>query len=80
MTAPMPKPPEAAQLDWRDPQGYEYTKTLTRETWPWEFLRRNPKYRAEWTRLAQARPSSRALGAVTTLLAEAAASWGLIPF
>ena len=35
-------------LDWCDPQSYAYTRTLTRDAWAWEFLRRNPDYRAAW--------------------------------
>ncbi len=35
-------------IDWCDPQGYAYTRTLTRDAWAWEFLRRNPDYRAAW--------------------------------
>lgn len=33
--------------DWRLPAAYEYTKQLSRSGWAWEFLRRNPLYRAE---------------------------------
>src|SRR5580658_4569286 len=34
--------------DWRDPNSYAYTQHLTGEGWAWEFLRRNPTYRAAW--------------------------------
>ncbi len=41
--------------DWRDPSTYDYTRHLTREGWAWEFLRRNPTYRATWsTQIKQA--------------------------
>ena len=33
--------------DWRDAESYAYTRDLTPEGWAWEFLRRNPEYRAE---------------------------------
>jgi hypothetical protein len=36
--------------DWRNPQDYDFTQTLTAEQWAWEFLRRNPRYREEWQR------------------------------
>lgn len=38
-------------LDWRDESCYEFTGRLTSHMWAWEFLRRNPEYRAfcvEW--------------------------------
>ena len=31
--------------NWRDPRTYEYTLTLSRRGWAWEFLRRNPAFR-----------------------------------
>jgi len=34
--------------DWRNAAAYAFTERLTREQWPWEFLRRNPDYRREW--------------------------------
>lgn len=34
--------------DWRPPDSYAFTATLTREQWAWEFLRRNPGYRRDW--------------------------------
>lgn len=33
---------------WRDAESYAYTRDLTPEGWAWEFLRRNPEYRAEY--------------------------------
>ncbi len=36
------------QPDWQDDAAYEYTKTLDLEGWAWEFLRRNPEYKADW--------------------------------
>lgn len=38
--------------DWRDPANYAYTAHLTARGWAWEFLRRNPAFRA----LAQRSP------------------------
>lgn len=32
--------------NWKDPTDYDFTRQLTREGWVWEFLRRNPQYRA----------------------------------
>ncbi|MCA1906238.1 MAG: winged helix-turn-helix domain-containing protein [Desulfarculus sp.] len=36
------------EFDWRDPKCYEYTKSHTCYQWAWEFLRRNPEYKADW--------------------------------
>ncbi len=36
-------------MEWRDRKAYDYASTLTRLAWAWEFLRRNPYYRAAWT-------------------------------
>lgn len=36
------------QPDWQNASTYEYTETLNLEGWAWEFLRRNPEYKAEW--------------------------------
>lgn len=30
------------------PEDYAYTKSLGREGWAWEFVRRNPEYRKDW--------------------------------
>jgi hypothetical protein len=35
-------------LNWQSPDDYQFTNTLSREQWAWEFLRRNPDYRREW--------------------------------
>ena len=32
--------------DWRDASSYDYTRDFTHDAWAWEFLRRNPTYRA----------------------------------
>ena len=34
--------------DWTDPTAYRFTADLSAAQWAWEFLRRNPRYRAEW--------------------------------
>jgi hypothetical protein len=36
--------------DWRDPAKYPDPKTTKPVRWAWEFLRRNPSYRADWER------------------------------
>ena len=56
-------------LDWCDPQSYAYTRTLTRDAWAWEFLRRNPDYRAAWAHV---------VGQVRRLPAPAARRFGLV--
>lgn len=44
----MREPPSPdAEPDWRRPETYAYTETLTRRGWAWEFLRRNPAFRAD---------------------------------
>jgi hypothetical protein len=35
-------------MDWRASSDYEHCAALTREQWAWEFLRRNPAYRADY--------------------------------
>lgn len=34
--------------DWTRPQAYAFTERLDAAQWAWEFLRRNPRYQAEW--------------------------------
>ena len=34
--------------DWRDPDDYAFTKDLKPWQWAWQFLRRNPDYRADF--------------------------------
>jgi hypothetical protein len=36
-------------LDWTDAAAYQFTNSLSAGQWAWEFLRRNPRYRAEWS-------------------------------
>jgi hypothetical protein len=38
--------------DWKNPGDYEFTKKLGRDrrAWTWEFMRRNPEYRADYTK------------------------------
>lgn len=38
-------------VDWRKPEDYEYTLGLSLHQWAWEFLRRNPAYRAGFKEL-----------------------------
>lgn len=40
----------AQQIDWRSAAAYDYTERLPRPGWAWEFLRRNPKYRAAYAK------------------------------
>lgn len=42
----MPPGPEE-EPDWRRPETYAHTEALTRVDWAWEFLRRNPAFRAD---------------------------------
>ncbi len=34
--------------DWQDAAAYKYTEKLDLAGWAWEFLRRNPEYKADW--------------------------------
>lgn len=43
-----------ALADWREQTSYAYTRDLTRDAWAWEFLRRNPAYRATWDHIRRA--------------------------
>ena len=36
--------------DWRQPQNYSYTESLSVEQWAWGFLRRNRGYQQDWQR------------------------------
>lgn len=36
------------QRDWRNPNDYRFTETLSPELWAWQFLRRNPEYRRDY--------------------------------
>lgn len=45
---------EGDEPDWRQPETYAYTATLTRAGWAWEFLRRNPAFQADLARHAPA--------------------------
>lgn len=38
---------EGDEPDWRRPETYAYTTSLTRAGWAWEFLRRNPAFQAD---------------------------------
>ena len=42
--------------DWQNPERYAYTRELGRDAWAWEFLRRNPLYRAGWARFQRDKP------------------------
>ena len=42
-------------LDWTNPKDYEFAEKLDRSEWAWEFMRRNPLYRAEFAGLGSAK-------------------------
>ena len=69
--------PSRMEPDWRDPAGYRPLLALDRPGFAWEFLRRNPAYRAEAPRTPPLQRQGR-----TNLLridapAGGAARWGL---
>ena len=41
------------QPNWREPEDYKSLEKANAGQWAWEFLKRNPAYLAEWTRLTQ---------------------------
>ena len=41
-------------LDWRNPDNYGYIESLSSSGWAWEFLRRNPKFQADWQSYSEA--------------------------
>ena len=58
---------------WRDPTAYAYTHGLDDAGWAWEFLRRNPAFRAA-ARAAAGQPAGSGTAAMPTPLA----AWGLL--
>ena len=57
---------------WRDPAAYAFTDGLDDAGWAWEFLRRNPAFRAA-AREAAGQPAARGTAMPTPL-----AAWGLL--
>lgn len=55
--------------NWQDFDSYDDTEALMRDGWAWQFLRRNPAYRAEWREASD-----------TARHPTAAARWGLLTF
>jgi hypothetical protein len=53
---------DATEIDWRNPEHYEYTNGYTNQLWAWEFLRRNAEYKKDWqaalTKYWEEKPSS----------------------
>jgi hypothetical protein len=39
-----------SKRDWKNPKDYAFVETLSVNRLAWEFLRRNPEYRADWAR------------------------------
>jgi hypothetical protein len=77
MTAPGPTTP-----DGQDARAYDYTRGFSRSDWSWEFLRRNPEFRAAMGRFAAyVTPKIVAPNVTVYRLAREAPSlkdWGLI--
>jgi hypothetical protein len=67
--------------NWRDASSYAYTQALSSEGWAWEFLRRNPEYRAQFAQHPHL-PSTRrqAHDAPSVTAVTDPASWGLVRF
>ena len=50
-------------LNWRDAAEYNFPRDFPNIRWAWEFLRRNPEYRKDWTTaLARFRDTPEAFG------------------
>ncbi len=60
--------------DWRNSEEYSYTADLTLHQWAWEFLRRNPEYRAAWEEFQGTSRLAKEYGAREEA---AGAEWGL---
>ncbi len=39
-------------IDWREPAGYEYAKTIPATGFAWEYLRRHDDYNRDYEKLA----------------------------
>jgi hypothetical protein len=63
------------QADWRSKDSYAYAANLTRLGWAWEFLRRNPRFQADFERQATA---GRAARSQRQSRSDALRSWGLL--
>ena len=64
---------------------YDYIRFLTRSRLAWEYLRRNPDYRAEWRHARPGRPQPIALTDGSVMLRARrrylrAEAWGLCTF
>ena len=71
--------------DWRDSSSYEYTLSLSKQGWAWEFLRRNPDFRnAVRLRHPHATTISKSGSVVRIVTASAAMpfleDWGILFF
>ena len=62
-----------SHLDWRSPSAYGYLSDLDAAGLAWEFLRRNPNYRNDFSQFQQ----TRAFGAGAEGPSGPARSWGL---
>ena len=75
-------PESASRPGPSDVPAYDYTRSLTRRGWAWEFLRRNPAYCRDWSRSRAAATVERfgSIGAVVKLSIESPelANWGLL--
>lgn len=66
---------------WQDAATYRWTLTLPRLAWAWEFLRRNPAYRAVWLEARRSHRVVRMTPRITIIEADeiaAAADWNLL--
>jgi len=63
------------QVNWRNKASYAYATKLSGEGWAWEFLRRNPRFQADFARSAaqSASPRPRSIAAPTILK-----RWGIL--
>lgn len=69
-----------------DRKSYDYTLLLSKPDWAWEFMRRNPDYKTDWSALIrQGSPQSEQAQGSTRIISlrrshAGAAKWGLIAF
>lgn len=69
-------------LEWTVDAVYDYVPRLSMSGWAWEFLRRNPTYVADWSRVAETLAANRDSIDIPMVLKPPASilfsKWGLI--
>jgi hypothetical protein len=64
--------------DWSRAQAYAYTQALSGREWAWEFLRRNPQFKAAWQRSALQRAIEDRPSTMNLAIDPSLSAWGII--